>query len=230
MTRGTKIFIFISSLAISLLTPFTSQAQESAPFSEDYDSVAFVNGFSVSVDLVGIIQRAVSDYGQIEASLRLNLLDRYFPIIEAGVGLSKHEDVVTLISYKSNAPFFRIGMDYNLIQMEINDKIKTDLYDYKDFVEEEGSSEKYLWAITTELYDEKLKKFDDIMEGFLISSADFIEKDSNIKYAKDYIKELVGYYNEKMNKQEKHDLQKRVFNLFEIINDLSLETPKLFEI
>ena len=115
-------------------------------------------------------------------------------------------------------------------QMEINDKIKTDLYDYKDFVEEEGSSEKYLWAITTELYDEKLKKFDGIMEGFLISSADFIEKDSNIKYAKDYIKELVGYYNEKMNKQEKHDLQKRVFNLFEIINDLSLETPKLFEI
>ena len=117
MTRGTKIFIFISSLAISLLSPFTSQAQESAPFSEDYDSVAFVNGFSVSVDLVGIIQRAVSDYGQIEASLRLNLLDRYFPIIEAGVGLSKHEDVVTLISYKSNAPFFRIGMDYNLMQL-----------------------------------------------------------------------------------------------------------------
>ncbi len=116
MTRGTKIFIFISSLAISLLSPFTSQAQESTPFSEDYDSVAFVNGFSVSVDLVGIIQRAVSDYGQIEASLRLNLLDRYFPIIEAGVGLSKHEDVVTLISYKSNAPFFRIGMDYNLMK------------------------------------------------------------------------------------------------------------------
>ncbi len=115
-------------------------------------------------------------------------------------------------------------------QIEINDKIKTDLYEYKDFVEEEGNSEKYLWSITTELYDEKLKKFDDIMEGFLISSADFIEKNSNIKYAKEYIKELVAYYNEKMNEQEKHDLQKRVFKLFDIINDLSLETPKLFEV
>ena len=89
---------------------------------------------------------------------------------------------------------------------------------------------RYQAPITTELYDEKLKKFDDIMEGFLISSADFIEKNSNIKYAKEYIKELVAYYNEKMNEQEKHDLQKRVFKLFDIINDLSLETPKLFEI
>lgn len=116
-------------------------------------------------------------------------------------------------------------------QTEINDKIKTDLIDYKDFIEEEGNSEKYLWSITTELYDEKLKKFDDIMEGYLISSADFIEKeDCNIKYAKDYIKELVGYYNEKMNEQEKHDLQRRVFNLFDIINDLALETPKVFEV
>ena len=63
--------------------------------------------------------------------------------------------------------------------------------EYKEFIEEEGNSEKYPWSITTELYDEKLKKFDDILEGYLISSADFIEKkSSNAKYAMEYIKEL----------------------------------------
>ena len=116
-------------------------------------------------------------------------------------------------------------------QIEINEKIKTDLNEYKEFIEEEGNSEKYPWSITTELYDEKLKKFDDILEGYLISSADFIEKkSSNAKYAMEYIKELVGYYNEKMNAEEKKDLQKRVFNLFDVVNDLSYETPKIFDI
>ena len=116
-------------------------------------------------------------------------------------------------------------------QIEINEKIKTDLNEYKEFIEEEGNSEKYPWSITTELYDEKLKKFDDILEGYLISSAEFIEKKtSNAKYAMEYIKELVGYYNEKMNAEEKKDLQKRVFNLFDVVNDLSYETPKIFNV
>ena len=46
----------------------------------------------------------------------------------------------------------------------------------------------------------------------------------------EYIKELVGYYNEKMNAEEKKDLQKRVLNLFDVVNDLSYETPKIFDI
>ena len=116
-------------------------------------------------------------------------------------------------------------------QIEINEKIKTDLNRYKEFIEEEGSSEKYPWTITTELYDQNLKKFDDILEGYLISSADFIEKQSsNVKYAKDYIKELVEYYNEKMNEEEKNDLKKRLFNLYDVVNDFAYETPKIFDI
>ena len=116
-------------------------------------------------------------------------------------------------------------------QIEINEKIKKDLNEYKDFIEEEGNSEKYLWNITTELYDVKLKKFDDILEGYISSSADFIEKDSNnITYAKDYIKELLEYYETKMNEEEKNDLQKRIFNLFDIVNDFAFETPKIYDL
>ena len=116
-------------------------------------------------------------------------------------------------------------------QEEINEKIKNDLMEYKDFIEEEGSSEKYPWTTTTILYDEKLKAFDDIVEGYIVGSSDFIDKKSdNAKYAKDYIRELVGYYNEKMNAEEKKDLQKRIFDLFEIVNDLAFETPKIYDI
>ena len=116
-------------------------------------------------------------------------------------------------------------------QEEINEKIKNDLNEYKDMVEEEGNSDKYPWSITTELYDEKLKSFDDILEGYITSSADFIEKKSeNIKYARDYIRELITYYNEKMKEEEKIDLQKRIFDLFEFVIDLAFETPKIYNI
>ena len=116
-------------------------------------------------------------------------------------------------------------------QEEINEKIKNDLNEYKDMVEEEGNSDKYPWSITTELYDEKLKSFDDILEGYITSSADFIEKKSeNIKYARDYIRELITYYNEKMKEEEKIDLQKRIFDLFEFVIDLAFETPKIYDI
>ena len=116
-------------------------------------------------------------------------------------------------------------------QEEINEKIKNDLNEYKDMVEEEGNSDKYPWSITTELYDEKLKSFDDILEGYITSSADFIEKKSeNILYARDYIRELITYYNEKMKEEEKIDLQKRIFDLFEFVIDLAFETPKIYDI
>ena len=116
-------------------------------------------------------------------------------------------------------------------QEEINEKIKNDLNEYKEFIEETGNSEEYPWNITTELYDEKLESFDDILEGYIISSADFIEKKNiNIKYAKDYIRELITYYNEKMNEEERNDIQKRIFNLFELVNDLAFETPKIYEL
>ncbi len=117
MTRRAEIFTYISSLVISLLTPITTHAQKAdIPLEETADSVAFLNGFSVSFDLAGLIQKAVSDYGQYEAALRLNLLDRYFPIVEIGMGVARINEVVTRISYKSSAPYFRIGMDYNLMK------------------------------------------------------------------------------------------------------------------
>lgn len=83
------------------------------------DSVPLFNGFSVSADLVGAAQLLLSDYGQYEAALRLNLRDKYFPIIEVGYGRANHEDdEVTGVTYKTKAPYFRIGADVNLARQK----------------------------------------------------------------------------------------------------------------
>ena len=115
-----------------------------------------------------------------------------------------------------------------ITQEEINKLIENDLMGYKDMVESEGNSENYLWEITTDLYDLKLKGFDSILEGYFICSGDFIEKKGNLIHAKNYIKELVEYYHEKMEKKEKDDLLNKFVDLFELVKDHSFETPDIY--
>ena len=74
----------------------------------------FLEGMSVSGDLLGLIMYKVATYGQIEGAFRINLKGKYFPIIELGLGHSDHQDEETDLHFKTNSPYVRIGCDYNL--------------------------------------------------------------------------------------------------------------------
>jgi hypothetical protein len=88
-------------------------------FSLQKDSIPVFRGFAVSFDLVGAAMMQFSDYGQYEGALRINIHDEWFPIAEIGYGKADHErDEVTGITYRTKAPYFRIGIDKNLL----NDK------------------------------------------------------------------------------------------------------------
>ena len=103
-----------------LLSPAVAEAKGDTEAKND--SVPFFNGFAVSVDLVGPVQMLISDYGQYEAALRINLKDRYFPVVEMGIGKADHTNDATDISYKTSAPYFKVGVDFNLL------KNKHDIY------------------------------------------------------------------------------------------------------
>ena len=123
MTRQVVISKYISSLIFSLLLVLPIQAQHKKVEKEEApDSVAFFNGIAVGVDIAGFAQGLLSDYGQYEAALRINLRDRYFPVLELGIGHASHDDIVTQLSYVTKAPYGRIGVDYNLM------KDKHDIY------------------------------------------------------------------------------------------------------
>jgi hypothetical protein len=80
------------------------------------DTIPLFRGFAVSFDLAGAAQMQLSTYGQYEAALRLNLHDQYFPIVEVGLGRANHkQDEATDITYKTSAPYFRIGADVNIM-------------------------------------------------------------------------------------------------------------------
>lgn len=119
MTYRTRISTSISRLIVSLLllTLASSAQAQVKMFSLEKDSIPFFRGFAVSFDLVGPAMLALTDRGEYEGALRVNLHDQWFPIFEMGVGRANHEnDEVTGITYKTTAPYFRIGMDWNVLK------------------------------------------------------------------------------------------------------------------
>lgn len=83
---------------------------------EKQKAVPFLSGMSVSADLAGGVMAAVAPYGQLEGAFRVHLYEKFFPVVEVGWGLSDHTDEVTAIHYKTGAPYFRIGCDYNFMK------------------------------------------------------------------------------------------------------------------
>ena len=112
MTRTRRI---LTSILAVLALSSSVRAQGFLKF--ERDSVPFFQGVAVSVDLAGAAQLQLSDYGQLEAALRVNLHNQYFPTFEVGLGKASHEDdQVTGISYRTKAPYFRLGADVNLMK------------------------------------------------------------------------------------------------------------------
>ena len=159
--------IFISralSISVLLLMLLNAHAQGGSKkniIAETADSIPLFRGVAVSVDLVGPAEMMFGDYGQYEAAARINLKDKYFPVVELGWGKANAEDVATQLTYKTNAPYVRAGMDFNLM------KNKHDIYRLLGGVRYAYTSFKYdvnspnivdpVWKDNVEYYAEGVK-------------------------------------------------------------------------
>lgn len=90
--------------------------EEAAAAMEAAKRLPLFAGVSVSGDFCGAMMAVLGAYGQYEAAARVNMRGRYFPIAEVGVGVSNHTNETTNNYYKVHAPYFRLGMDYNLMK------------------------------------------------------------------------------------------------------------------
>ena len=113
------ISMSIRKLAISLLL-FLAAHSASAQlkfFALQKDTIPVFRGFAVSFDMVGLLMNQLSDHGEYEGAFRLNLHDEWFPIVEVGIGRANHtDDPVTGLRYETKAPYFRIGIDKNMLK------------------------------------------------------------------------------------------------------------------
>lgn len=105
-----------SAISLLLLLAATGVQAQAKFFSIQKDSIPLFRGFAVSFDVVGAAMKMLSDYGQYEGALRVNLHDEWFPIVEAGFGKATHDDEVTRVYYSTSAPYFKIGIDKNMLK------------------------------------------------------------------------------------------------------------------
>lgn len=109
----TSGFIFISSLLLLLLSQ--PVAAQTANGNTDEESTFAFKGVSVGVDAYGYINTLFDDYVSSEVAVQANLGNRFFPTVEIGYGSTDTTDEMTGIYYKSSAPYFRVGMNYNFL-------------------------------------------------------------------------------------------------------------------
>ncbi len=131
MKRHTTFSFILGLLLVSLpLTTFGQESTAQKPervrgvqYAEQADSATLAAeskeiptfaGISLSADLAGATMAAISPWGSYEGACRVSIKHRWFPIVEAGIGVSNHTAEATGIHYKTRAPFFRMGVDYNL--------------------------------------------------------------------------------------------------------------------
>ena len=131
MAQHNKIFTIILLLlliadSVQLKAQDTVILQEEQP--TQYIAVVDENikptpfqGFSFAIDLFPLGQKLLTDFGGAEMSLKLNLYNTFFPVFELGYALCDHSDGNTLINYKTNAPFMRAGIDFNLLKDKFQD-------------------------------------------------------------------------------------------------------------
>lgn len=79
------------------------------------DSIPVFQGMSVMVDAVGPGWYALGgDFFSTEVALEVNLLNRFFPVLEVGYGKTDAANEDTELHYKTAAPYFRVGLNYNV--------------------------------------------------------------------------------------------------------------------
>ena len=140
--------------------------------------------------------------------------------------MSKYEEYIV----KSDEKQIEKELENQITQDNISDILYNGFIEYKDLIEEEGNSNKYLWKEIIYLNDVKEIEFDDILEGYFEGCYDFIERQSNIKYAKSYIKDLIEHYDSIFQRREKIILKNRLIKLFQRIKDFALEIPFMYDI
>ena len=78
------------------------------------EKAPLLGGVAVSADIVGFAMKAVdAKFANMEVGARINLLDKYFPVAELGIGDSHREGAETGNKFSTTSPYMRFGIDYN---------------------------------------------------------------------------------------------------------------------
>lgn len=116
--RNKVVLLLLMCLAAtSLRAQEQTEPQQAAPTEAEApkpEKAPLISGVAVSADLVGFIMKAMNaKFANMEVAARLNILDKYFPVAELGIGDCHREGAETGNTFDVTSPYMRFGLDYN---------------------------------------------------------------------------------------------------------------------
>ena len=105
---------FISLIGLLMVSlSISAQAQKKIMKQPVKEIIPLYNGTYIGADLYGLGSNLLGgDFLSSEVSFSVNLKRRFFPVLEVGYGKTNTTNEEGL-SYKSSAPYVRIGVNYN---------------------------------------------------------------------------------------------------------------------
>ena len=117
-----------------------------------------------------------------------------------------------------------------LTQEQIDNRIRDDLTEFKDFIEEGNNLDKYTWEIITEIYNDRKHSIAEIMRSFIENCIDFVQNENTLSYSQQYWEELIRYYGPGITMNEKNEIIEQTLELLETVNSISLDNPMLLDV
>ena len=121
-----------------------------------------------------------------------------------------------------------------ITQDNINEKIKKEIKMYKDDLEfGEGIQNDEVWKETSKILNTKTfgKALGDVLEGYFVCASEIIDEGKDQEYIKKYINELIDFYSDSLeSKKDQKDFKQRIIEIFDLIIDISLDIPNIFDI
>ncbi len=105
-------YILLSSLLIFVPAKALAQEKAESDSTQNYGMFTF-KGINVSTDIFGYAYSMLEDYISGEVAVEVNLGNKFYPVFEVGYGSSDVTDETNGIHYKSSAPYYRVGLNYN---------------------------------------------------------------------------------------------------------------------
>jgi hypothetical protein len=111
-----------------LTVVITVNAQKKIISSPDTIRIPLYNGFTIQADLASAATSAIStETYSYEAGIQVDLKHKYYPIFELGFA-GANKTTTDNIGYITNAPFGKIGLDFNILKKKKDSKPTNNLF------------------------------------------------------------------------------------------------------
>ncbi len=119
--RTSNCISLLLILINGLLLPSAAWGQKKGKeeLKADYKASPLYQGSSIGVEVSGAASYLFGgDVLSVDVLLQSNLKNRFFPVMEIGYGKTDAINDSNDLHYSTSAPYFRIGMDYNIFYLK----------------------------------------------------------------------------------------------------------------